>query len=206
MNWNLFYITFGIAFFLSAPMFRVLNDLGMERGQVPTAKHVHWKGRRFSNWKEETTLYVGNPFFFSLMDALIVSSFVRIEWTVARIIWASFSILAGLGITISWFVNATRAYNNGNIPSWGWQWCGPKKISIVGYYHTVYFLIQSIAMASVVIFFAWQDSISIHIKIGMLFSMTGYASTFFHFTHMQERLQSLYNDSAGPSRRNQNNS
>lgn len=190
MNWNLFYSVFAIMFLLSAPMFKILNDLSVRLGQVPAGGN-HWYNRRFAYWKDETTLYVGNPFFFSLMDALIAVSINEIEWTYASIAWIICSLPIGALSTYLWFKSATARYKSGEIKSFGWQWCKPKTISIAGWYHTVYFFIHAIAIASVAIFFLSQLNVSIHLKAGMLFSIAGYIATARHFIHVGQRMDSM---------------
>lgn len=180
-------------FLLSAPMFKLLNDVGIRKDQVPAGGN-HWCGRRFAYWKEETTLYIGNPFFFSLMDALIAISISETEWTSARIAWIAPTLPIGALITRFWFKVATNKHASGEIKSFGWQWCKPKTISVAGWYHTVYFFIQSVAIASIVIFFLPQPAISVHIKIGMLFAIAGYIATVRHFIFVQQRLDSMQED------------
>lgn len=189
MNWNLFYTTFVVAFLLSAPMFKILNKLSIHLEQVPTDGN-HWYGRRFAYWKDETTLYVGNPFFFSPLDAFIAVAINMIEWTSTNIFWVACAIPIGALTTILWFRSATIRYESGEIKSFGWQWCKPKTISVAGWYHTVYFFVHAVAIASVAIFFLFQP-ISIHIKVGMLFSIAGYIATARHFIHVGQRMDSM---------------
>lgn len=174
-------------------MFALLNKVGQRLGQIPPDDQIEWYGRRFSKWTEETTLTVGNPLFFSLMDALIATSIENVSWDQTHRLWVCTPIILGIIITVMWFKNATRDYASGKIPSWGWQWCKPGAISIAGYWHTGYFLLHSIAMSVVLTFLLWQDGINIHVKVGMIFAITGYVSTFVSFINFQKRLELFYN-------------
>lgn len=189
MNWNLFYITFAVAFLLSAPMFKLLNGISILQGYVPESGN-QWHGRRFAYWKEETTLYIGNPFFFSLMDALIAASIPSIQPNIGICVWTFNSFILGALATYFWFRNATQLYKTGQINSFGWQWCSPNQISTAGWYHTAYFFIHAIAISSVLTIFLFQP-ISSHIKAGMIFAIIGYFATFRHFVFVQQRLDSM---------------
>lgn len=193
MNWTLFYGVFSTAFILSAPMFWILNKKGIRTGRIPVDNNTPFDphyGRRFAHWKEETTLYVGNPFFFSLMFALVATSFEHVNWDVTHIVWASNSIL-GLVVTYLWFARATRNYATGEFKSWGWQWCGPNQISIAGWYHTIYFAICAVTVTNVLTFLLWQPNVIIHNKMGMIFALAGYVATARHFVYIQKRLDMM---------------
>lgn len=189
MNWYLFNSVLAVAFLLSAPMFKLLNDLSIHLGQVP-ANGNHWYGRRMAYWKDETTLYVGNPFFFSPMDAFIALAIDEIKWTPANITWVVCAIPIGALATFLWFRSATIRYESGEIKSFGWQWCKPKTISVAGWYHTAYFFVHAVAITSVVTFFLLQP-INTHLKAGMLYCIAGYIATARHFIHVGKRMDSM---------------
>lgn len=173
-------------------MFSLLNWEGCGRGQVPNPGYHTWHGRRFSHWKEETTLFVGNPLFFSVMDALIAASFSQLTWNDAHIIRALLAVLIGSVVTFFWFRNATRDYESGKITSWGWQWCKSRTISIAGKYHTVYFWLHACIITYSLTSFVWQSQIIIHIRMGVIYAIVGYAVTFLHFLYMQRSMDEVY--------------
>ncbi len=187
MNWNVFYTTFVIAFLLSSPAFAALNALGVRLGQVPAAGVKIWHGRPFVHWREETTLFVADPFFISLIDALAVSAALQTDWTTVNIIWALAIIPVPVAGTIWWLRSVPAANKAGTMKTWGWHWSGPDcRTTIAGRWHAVYFLIQAIVGMLALGFFLGQDGVSIHLKAGILFSIGGYFTSFLHHVNLEK--------------------
>lgn len=188
MNWTFFYVTFAIAFLLSGPTFAVLNHISMKAGQVPTAGVRDWHGRTFVQWKEETNVFIGDMFFYSLLDAVVACGILQVHWTTGAVRWAAgtlcvFPLLA----TAGWIIDATKRYSNRSIPTWGWHWTGPDaRWTGSAYYHAVYFFIQACATTIALAFLVWRPEVSVHLKAGMMFSLVGYVMCFVHFMTVQK--------------------
>lgn len=187
MNWTIFYLTFAIAFLASSPAFAALNALGVRLGQVPAPGTNVWHGRPFVHWREETTLFVADPFFLSLLDALVVNAALQTEWTIVNIIWAAAVLPLPVMSTIWWLRSVPKANRAGTMKTWGWHWTGPDaRTTIAGYWHAIYFLLQSMIGILALGFFLGQEDVSIHLKAGMFFCACGYFASFFHHTNMEK--------------------
>lgn len=187
MNWTIFYTVFVIAFLSSSPAFAALNAVGVKLGQVPSPGVKTWHGRPFVHWREETTLFVADPFFLSLLDALFITALLQIEWTTTRIVWATLPTSIGVYLTVRWLLSVPKAEREGKLRTWGWHWSGPgARTTVAGYWHATYYLLQSMVVASSLAFLAFQDEISIHHKMGMIFAGAGYFMSLFHHLHLEK--------------------
>ena len=186
MNWTLFYTTFAICFLLSSPAFAALNALGVKTGHVPAASAKLWNGRMFCHWKEETTLFIGDAFFLTLLDAGAAVACSQVTWTPVRIGWALAALPLGIAGTVFWIRDATAKYNSGEIKTWGWHFCGANRFSPAGWYHTVYFGAQIVTAIFAGIFLSLQGEVNIHLKAAMVFAGAGYIATFLHHVNMEK--------------------
>jgi hypothetical protein len=186
VNWTLFYVTFVVCFLLSSPTFALLNAYGVKTGAVPGKDRREWNGRPFVHWKEETTLFIGDTFFLTLLDAGALVACSQVSWSPMRIAWALLAVPLGAVGTNLWLKDAVAKYNAGTIKTWGWHFCGRNRFSPAGWYHTLYFGAQAMVMTLSVIFIAPQGEVNLHLKAAMVFAGLGYGATFLHHINMEK--------------------
>jgi hypothetical protein len=187
VNWTVFYIVFCVAFLASSPAFAALNALGVRLRQVPPSGAKTWYGRPFVHWREETTLFVADPFFLSLLMALYATACLQLDWTPMRIVWASAPAILSVIGTTQWLRSVPKAEREGKLRTWGWHWSGPgARTTIAGYWHAVYYLVQATVAVSALCFLTFQPEISIHHKMGMVFAGAGYVMSLFHHQHLEK--------------------